>query len=77
MEGWTDLVYDLSSAQSEMITRVFFNLIIIFGSMLLLNLALAVICDNYESVTQVSKPQPQPILPRHTTSHPTPILTQI
>lgn len=47
MEGWTDIMYMCQDANNPVIAALFFILLIVFGSFFLLNLTLAVICDEF------------------------------
>lgn len=47
MEGWTDIMYQCQDAQQPLVVAVFFILLVVFGSFFLLNLTLAVICEEF------------------------------
>ena len=48
MEGWTDIMYQCQDTQEPVFAAVFFILLIVFGSFFVLNLTLAVLCDEFE-----------------------------
>jgi large-conductance mechanosensitive channel len=55
MEGWTDVMYHLEDGWSRWGSRVYFILVIIVGSWFVINLALAVISDSFESAQAEEK----------------------
>uniref|UniRef100_A0A7S3DJI7 Calcium-channel protein CCH1 n=1 Tax=Palpitomonas bilix TaxID=652834 RepID=A0A7S3DJI7_9EUKA len=55
LEGWTDIMYTLQDGWSLWGARMFFFLLIVIGAMFVINLALAVIADNYDSATEREK----------------------
>lgn len=52
LEGWVDQMYWLEDSYGSYAPPIFFILLIIFGSLFALNLALAVISDNYSANVQ-------------------------
>jgi len=49
LEGWVDQMYWLQDSYNKYVAVIFFLALIIFGSLFALNLALAVISDNYSA----------------------------
>jgi hypothetical protein len=49
LEGWTDQMYWLQDSYNKYVAEFFFLSLVIFGSLFALNLALAVISDNYSA----------------------------
>ena len=47
MEGWTDIMYLCQDAVHPLLASLFFILLVVFGSFFLLNLTLAVICEEF------------------------------
>eukprot|EP00947_MAST-08B_sp_MAST-8B-sp1_P003925 g3925.t1 len=48
MEGWVDIMYQLQDTYQPTVVAVFFIALILFGSLFVLNLTLAVIWENFE-----------------------------
>lgn len=55
LEGWSGIMYNLSDASQSWLAILFCFLIVIVGSMFLLNVVLAVIMDAFEDVDKNSK----------------------
>ena len=47
MEGWVDVMYQIQDTRNPFIAAIFFTLLILFGSLFVLNLTLAVIWENF------------------------------
>lgn len=47
MEGWVDVMYQIQDTHNPFIAAIFFTLLILFGSLFVLNLTLAVIWENF------------------------------
>ena len=50
LEGWTDMMYNLSDASQAWMAILFFCLLVVVGSFFLLNVILAVIMDAFDQV---------------------------
>ena len=50
LEGWSDLMYNLSDATTPWLVRSFSIMVVILGSFFLMNLVLAVIVDAFDEV---------------------------
>ena len=48
LEGWTDMMYNLSDASQAWMAILFFCLLVVVGSFFLLNVILAVIMDAFD-----------------------------
>ena len=48
LEGWTDMIYNLSDASQAWMAILFFCLLVVVGSFFLLNVILAVIMDAFD-----------------------------
>jgi len=63
LEGWVDVMYALNRSWGlEPVVTAYFVLLIMFGSFFLLNLALAVIWDEYESATTQREEQQRKVI---------------
>ena len=49
LEGWVDVMYLIQDSFSDSVSTIFFVLLIVLGSLFMLNLALAVVADEYEA----------------------------
>lgn len=49
LEGWVDLMYNMQDAYSDAVSTIFFLLLILLGALFVLNLALAVVADEYDA----------------------------
>eukprot|EP00656_Telonema_subtile_P054003 TRINITY_DN7944_c0_g1_i4.p1 TRINITY_DN7944_c0_g1~~TRINITY_DN7944_c0_g1_i4.p1 ORF type:complete len:1564 (+),score=583.71 TRINITY_DN7944_c0_g1_i4:124-4815(+) len=49
LEGWVDLMYNIQDAYSDPVSSIFFLLLILLGALFVLNLALAVVADEYDA----------------------------
>merc|ERR1719353_1006201 len=56
LEGWVDVMYLIQDGYSWWGSTIVFHLLILFGSLFVLNLALAVISDAYENQEQDWEP---------------------
>jgi type II secretory pathway component PulF len=54
LEGWTDMLYNLSDASHAWMAIVFCVLLVVVGSFFLLNVILAVIMDAFDQVDRNS-----------------------
>lgn len=50
LEGWTDVMYNLSDATLANVSNIYCFSVIIMGSFMLLNLVLAVISEAFDEV---------------------------
>eukprot|EP00347_Sterkiella_histriomuscorum_P021532 403333648 len=50
LQGWTQLMYDLSDSGQEIVSPIYFCLLVVIGSFFLLNLNLAVIMNEFTKV---------------------------
>jgi len=50
LEGWTNIMYSLMDASIPAIPIIFFTLLVLMGAFFLLNLILAVIMQEFDSV---------------------------
>lgn len=50
LEGWVDVMYMIQDAHGYLIPTIFFVLLTLFGSLFVLNLALAVVADKYDEI---------------------------
>lgn len=59
LEGWSDLMYNLSDATNPWVVKVFSIMTVILGSFFLMNLVLAVIVDAFDEVDSNSATEDQ------------------
>ena len=50
LEGWVDIMYNLMDSNITIVAALYFCLLVLFGSLFLLNLILAVIMDAFDKV---------------------------
>ena len=56
LEGWVDMMYQLMDGCS-MFVFVYFILLVLFGAIIVMNLFLAVLCDNFEMADKEGEPE--------------------
>jgi len=80
LEGWVDVMYNIQDAYSDPVSTIFFLLLILLGSLFVLNLALAVVADEYDAQAPEEDEEDEEEPTDETTYQPAetdPILTKI
>jgi len=61
LEGWVDVMYQLQDSFSGPLPIIFMVFLILFGSLFVLNLALAVVTDKYDEIMELYEGRIKPI----------------
>ena len=67
LEGWVDMMYQLMDGCSMFVT-IYFILLVLFGAIIVMNLFLAVLCDNFEMADKDGPPAEKEEDPEKATS---------